>query len=95
MVIEIFWQKIWLSEPAMVCPPPHPPIPFYHSTHFLVDPIRYVTEFQWDHAKYPTKQSLRNLSEIISKVNSSFHICLLLYAFTTGSNTHRERTETS
>ncbi|CAF2634073.1 unnamed protein product [Rotaria sp. Silwood2] len=32
-----------------------------------VDPIRYVTEFQWDHAKYPTKQSLKNLSEIISK----------------------------
>ncbi|CAM4746210.1 unnamed protein product [Rotaria magnacalcarata] len=32
-----------------------------------VDPMRYVTDFQWDHAKYPTKQSLRNLSEIISK----------------------------
>ncbi|CAF0927562.1 unnamed protein product [Adineta steineri] len=32
-----------------------------------VDPRRYVTEFQWDHAKYPIKQSLRNLSEIIAK----------------------------
>ncbi|CAH3176448.1 unnamed protein product [Porites lobata] len=27
----------------------------------------YVTKFQWDSAKYPTKQSLRNLTEIISK----------------------------
>jgi V-type H+-transporting ATPase subunit C len=35
-----------------------------------VDPIRYVTEFQWDHAKYPTKQSLRTLSEIISKATT-------------------------
>jgi len=35
-----------------------------------VDPIRYITEFQWDHAKYPTKQSLRNLSEIISKATT-------------------------
>ncbi|CAF1074777.1 unnamed protein product [Rotaria sordida] len=35
-----------------------------------VDPIRYVTEFQWDHAKYPTKQSLKNLSEIIAKAAS-------------------------
>ncbi|CAF3351282.1 unnamed protein product [Rotaria sp. Silwood1] len=34
------------------------------------DPIRYVTEFQWDHAKYPTKQSLKNLSEIISKATT-------------------------
>jgi len=35
-----------------------------------VDPIRYITEFQWDHAKYPTKQSLKNLSEIISKATT-------------------------
>ncbi|XP_032220773.1 V-type proton ATPase subunit C [Nematostella vectensis] len=27
----------------------------------------YVTKFQWDSAKYPIKQSLRNLTEIISK----------------------------
>ncbi|UJR33283.1 hypothetical protein I4U23_020736 [Adineta vaga] len=35
-----------------------------------VDPIRYVSEFQWDHAKYPTKQSLKNLSDIISKAST-------------------------
>lgn len=29
--------------------------------------MEYVTQFQWDHAKYPTKQSLKNLSEIIAK----------------------------
>jgi hypothetical protein len=38
------------------------------SNNCLDDPIRYITEFQWDHAKYPTKQSLKNLSEIIAKV---------------------------
>lgn len=27
----------------------------------------YITRFQWDMAKYPTKQSLRNISDIISK----------------------------
>ncbi|CAF0737739.1 unnamed protein product [Didymodactylos carnosus] len=32
-----------------------------------VDPVTYVTDFQWDHAKYPTKQSLKTLSEVISK----------------------------
>ncbi|CAF0906391.1 unnamed protein product [Adineta ricciae] len=35
-----------------------------------VDPIRYVAEFQWDHAKYPTKQPLKNLSEIISRAST-------------------------
>ncbi|CAF0750921.1 unnamed protein product [Rotaria sordida] len=35
-----------------------------------LDPIRYITEFQWDHAKYPTKQSLKNLAEIISKATT-------------------------
>jgi len=34
------------------------------------DPIRYITEFQWDLAKYPVKQPLRNLSEIISKATT-------------------------
>ncbi|CAF4494223.1 unnamed protein product [Rotaria socialis] len=34
------------------------------------DPIRYTTEFQWDHAKYPTKQSLKNLSDIIAKATT-------------------------
>lgn len=27
----------------------------------------YITRFQWDMAKYPTKQSLRNIADIISK----------------------------
>lgn len=27
----------------------------------------YLTRFQWDIAKYPTKQSLRNIADIISK----------------------------
>jgi len=31
------------------------------------DMIQYLTKFQWDTAKYPVKQSLRNISEIISK----------------------------
>lgn len=31
------------------------------------DLSNFVTKFQWDTAKYPTKQSLRNLTEIISK----------------------------
>ncbi|XP_058233040.1 V-type proton ATPase subunit C 1-A isoform X1 [Hemibagrus wyckioides] len=33
----------------------------------LVDLITYITRFQWDMAKYPIKQSLKNISEIISK----------------------------
>ncbi|XP_065148955.1 V-type proton ATPase subunit C 1-B [Paramisgurnus dabryanus] len=32
-----------------------------------VDLITYVIRFQWDMAKYPIKQSLKNISEIISK----------------------------
>jgi len=32
-----------------------------------VDLATYVTQFRWDMAKYPFKQSLKNLSEIISK----------------------------
>ena len=35
---------------------------------FLEDLSNFVTKFQWDSAKYPIKQSLRNLTEIISKV---------------------------
>jgi len=31
------------------------------------DMVQYLTKFQWDTAKYPVKQSLRNISEIISK----------------------------
>ncbi|XP_048387950.1 V-type proton ATPase subunit C 1-A-like isoform X3 [Stegostoma tigrinum] len=32
-----------------------------------VDLNRYVTHFQWDMAKYPIKQSLQNLTEVIAK----------------------------
>ncbi|XP_070798175.1 V-type proton ATPase subunit C 1 isoform X2 [Pituophis catenifer annectens] len=32
-----------------------------------VDLITYITRFQWDMAKYPIKQSLKNISEIIAK----------------------------
>ena len=32
----------------------------------------YLTKFAWDMAKYPIKQSLRNLTDIISK---TFHPC--------------------
>lgn len=31
------------------------------------EPANYLKKFQWDGAKYPTKQPLRNLAEIISK----------------------------
>ncbi|CAF1181941.1 unnamed protein product, partial [Didymodactylos carnosus] len=34
---------------------------------YQVDPVTYVTDFQWDFAKYPTKQPLKTLSEVISK----------------------------
>lgn len=34
----------------------------------LVDLVTYITRFQWDMAKYPIKQSLKNISEIIAKV---------------------------
>lgn len=29
--------------------------------------VTYLTRFQWDMAKYPIKQSLRNIADIISK----------------------------
>uniref|UniRef100_A0A8P4GGY8 V-type proton ATPase subunit C n=1 Tax=Dicentrarchus labrax TaxID=13489 RepID=A0A8P4GGY8_DICLA len=32
-----------------------------------VDLVTYITRFQWDMAKYPIKQSLKNISEIVSK----------------------------
>lgn len=34
---------------------------------FPADLATYITRFQWDMAKYPTKQSLRNIADIISK----------------------------
>lgn len=40
----------------------------------LVDLVTYITRFQWDMAKYPIKQSLKNISEIISKVGLSFRL---------------------
>uniref|UniRef100_A0A672HC16 V-type proton ATPase subunit C n=1 Tax=Salarias fasciatus TaxID=181472 RepID=A0A672HC16_SALFA len=33
----------------------------------VLDLVTYITRFQWDMAKYPIKQSLKNISEIISK----------------------------
>lgn len=33
----------------------------------LADLPSYITRFQWDMAKYPIKQSLRNIADIISK----------------------------
>uniref|UniRef100_A0A8C8IHY7 V-type proton ATPase subunit C n=1 Tax=Oncorhynchus tshawytscha TaxID=74940 RepID=A0A8C8IHY7_ONCTS len=35
-----------------------------------VDLVTYITRFQWDMAKYPIKQSLKNISDIISKAIS-------------------------
>uniref|UniRef100_A0A3P9NL57 V-type proton ATPase subunit C n=1 Tax=Poecilia reticulata TaxID=8081 RepID=A0A3P9NL57_POERE len=32
-----------------------------------VDLVTYISRFQWDMAKYPIKQSLKNISEIVSK----------------------------
>ena len=32
-----------------------------------VDLATYVTQFRWDMARYPIKQSLKNLSDIVSK----------------------------
>ena len=32
-----------------------------------MDLATYVTQFRWDMAKYPIKQSLKNLSDIVSK----------------------------
>lgn len=92
-VIEILWRKIWLSlsEAIVVCPQTLIlPFPSSPDIFFLVDPVRYVTEFQWDPAKYPMKQPLKNLSEIISKVTPSFHKHFLLHTFITGSNKHRK-----
>ena len=41
---------------------------------FTEDLSNFVTKFQWDIAKYPIKQSLRNLTEIISKVCLVVHV---------------------
>ncbi|XP_041971416.1 V-type proton ATPase subunit C isoform X3 [Aricia agestis] len=39
----------------------------YARPHILSDLPTYLTRFQWDMAKYPIKQSLRNIADIISK----------------------------
>lgn len=41
---------------------------FFFFLLLTVDLVTYITRFQWDMAKYPIKQSLKNISEIISKV---------------------------
>lgn len=35
---------------------------------FSVDLISYLTRFEWDMAKYPIKQPLKNISEALAKV---------------------------
>lgn len=45
--------------------------PFLTTLIFLSYPTdelgTYITQFQWDMAKYPIKQSLRNIADIINK----------------------------
>uniref|UniRef100_A0A8B9K1C5 V-type proton ATPase subunit C n=1 Tax=Astyanax mexicanus TaxID=7994 RepID=A0A8B9K1C5_ASTMX len=41
--------------------------PCVNTCFLAVDLITYVTRFQWDMAKYPIKQSLKNILEIVSK----------------------------
>lgn len=40
-----------------------------HLFAFSVDLISYLTRFEWDMAKYPIKQPLKNISEALAKVN--------------------------
>ena len=46
---------------------------------FTVDLNTYLTRFQWDLAKYPIKQSLRNITEIISKVGFLSNVCTKVF----------------
>ncbi len=50
---------------------------------FLVDLITYVTRFQWDMAKYPIKQSLKHISEIVSKARDLIQCFLWWLTFST------------
>lgn len=55
-------------------------------SNFPVDLVTYITRFQWDMAKYPIKQSLKNISEIISKVptktyNKAFIQCFGVFIY--------------
>ena len=69
-VIVIVWLRILLLARMVVSDCCFSMVTLCFSFLSSVDPIRYITEFQWDHAKYPTKQSLKNLSEIISKATT-------------------------
>jgi len=60
---ELTWPQHWLTALHV----------FYISAEDLSN---FVTKFQWDTAKYPVKQSLRNLTEIISKV------CMSIFSVT-------------
>uniref|UniRef100_A0A8C0BBU0 V-type proton ATPase subunit C n=1 Tax=Buteo japonicus TaxID=224669 RepID=A0A8C0BBU0_9AVES len=40
---------------------------FMHLFAFSVDLISYLTQFEWDMAKYPIKQPLKNISEALAK----------------------------
>lgn len=42
-----------------------------------MDLATYLTRFQWDMAKYPIKQSLKNLSDMIAKQVRSFILLLV------------------
>uniref|UniRef100_UPI00398E4236 V-type proton ATPase subunit C 1-B-like isoform X5 n=1 Tax=Pristiophorus japonicus TaxID=55135 RepID=UPI00398E4236 len=50
-----------------------------------VDLHRYVTHFQWDMAKYPIKQSLQNITEVIAKQISQIDTDLKSRAMTYNS----------
>ena len=41
----------------------------------------YMTRFQWDMAKYPIKQSLKNLSDIIGKKLTFMISLLIIYIY--------------
>ena len=41
----------------------------------------YMTRFQWDMAKYPIKQSLKNLSDIIGKELTFIISLLIIYTY--------------
>ena len=47
------------------------------NTALLEDMKSYVTKFQWEGAKYPLKQSLKVLAEIIGKVRELYSSGLL------------------
>ena len=44
----------------------------------IVSIPQYLSKFQWDFAKYSTKQSLRNIAELIAKVFC--HLLLSVFA---------------